>query len=98
MLKQKTNSKVNKQGSHKKLTIPKGPSATVGGGTMVGSAIGSQFSTKKVPKIKGMEEKEMEEDSVDQPILLSTKQVISNQIERLRYSKEELRYKQHGLT
>ena len=76
MLKQKTNSKIKQQGSHKKLTIPKGPS--IAGGTMVGSAIGSQFSTKKVPKIKGMEEKEMEEDSVDQPILLSTKQVISN--------------------
>ena len=101
MLKQNSKSK---QTDSRKFPPPK-PSGTKLGtmvgtklGTMVGSGSASQFSTKKVPKIKGIAEKDLEEDSLDQPILLSTKQVISNQIERLRFSKEEVKYKQYGLT
>tara|TARA_B110000285_G_C15072784_1_gene588962 strand:+ start:1269 stop:1418 length:150 start_codon:yes stop_codon:yes gene_type:complete len=48
-------------------------------GTMVGSASASRLSTLKIPGSKIKNEIKLEEDdSVDQPILLSTKQIINN--------------------
>ena len=70
MLKQNSKSK---QPDFRKFPPPKPSTAGTKLGTMVGSGSYSQFSTKKVPKIKGIEEKDLEEDSLDQPILLSTK-------------------------